>query len=82
MASNTERLARLERRLVERDRVIEIAIAPWLADIIATAPSEPEAGRVPSAPAPEPRCNDCGYVIPRRARFCSGCGVAVAEPSR
>ena len=81
MASIAERAVKLERRLAERERRIEIVIPPWLADVTPPA-SEPEAAQPSSTPAPEPRCDECGYVLPRRARYCSGCGVAVAGPSR
>jgi len=84
VASSAERLARLERRIVERDRVIEIALAPWLVDILAMSPSEPQTVSVAPAnePRPEPRCADCGAIVVRHARYCFMCSAAVAEGER
>ncbi|MBM4113379.1 MAG: hypothetical protein FJ253_08415 [Phycisphaerae bacterium] len=83
MPSISEKVAKLERRVAERERKIEIIFPSWLTEFM-TSPNDALAAPPPNAtsPAPEQQCDDCGYVIPRRARFCAGCGVAVAEPSR
>ena len=82
MVSIAERAAKLERRLAERERRIEIVFPAWLTEITMSPSDAPAAPPSAPSPAPEPRCEDCGAVVVRRARYCFMCGVAVAEGER
>jgi len=73
MASIAERAAKLERRLAERERKIEIILPAWLTtgELPTPAPS--------AADAVERRCADagCGAVLTPSAKFCHQCAAPV-----
>jgi hypothetical protein len=83
MASLAERAARLERRLKERQEVIEVVPTPWLAELMKNAQRTPPPPATEAAPTPEPAtCRQCEAVLAAQARFCHLCGTPVAGVAR
>lgn len=83
MASLAERAARLERRLKERQKVIEVVPAPWLAELMRKTEHTPPPPTPEAAPPREPaKCRDCATVLAPGARFCHLCGTQVAGAAK